>query len=79
LAFAGVVTESEVPLAANFRMLMRWFMLKEWVTDDKRTQFTAPTWLGSDVPTVKVCPYVTSCGALVISGRSARLPSERKR
>ena len=43
---AGAVTESDAVAAVNFKKMMRWLSLKEWVTDDKRTQFTCPTSLG---------------------------------
>ena len=33
---AGAVTESDAVAAVNFKKMMRWLSLNEWVTDDRR-------------------------------------------
>jgi hypothetical protein len=69
LGVAGAVTAKPPALGLNARTLMCWFMLKEWVTDDRPIMVILATSAACAVSTWKVVPWSTVTGALVITGR----------
>jgi len=69
LGFEGAVTFKPPVAWEKAGRLMRWPMLKPWVTEESAISVTLEMFAASGVPTKNDCPYTTLVGADAIVGR----------
>ena len=72
LEFEGAVTFRPPVVCENSGRLMRWLILKPWVTEEFAISVTLEMLVASGVPTKNDCPYPRLVGADVIVGREPR-------
>jgi hypothetical protein len=69
LGFEGATTFRPPVVCEKAGRLMRWPMLKPWVTEGSAISVTLEMFAASGVPTKNDCPYTTLVGADAIVGR----------
>ena len=69
MGFEGAVTFKPPVAWEKAGRLMRWPMLKPWVTEESAISVTLEMFAASGVPSKNDCPYTTLVGADVIVGR----------